>query len=516
MTAIAEPAGPSPQIGEARWLVRFVLLGFVVVKIAIHLPWLQEYGWHRDEMYFRSCGLRLDWGYADHAPFVPWIARFAEALGAGSLLALRLHATFASTAALFCVLLLARKLGGGVFALSLTGVAMLFSPVMLRTGTMFAIPSFEPLFWVGACLLLLRALDEDARDRHRLGPWLTLGAWLGLALLVKHTTLMLGFGFALGLLLTRYRSTLLTRGPWIALLVAIVVFSPNLIWQAANDWPTFDFASALRTRIAARISRGEFLAGQLLYQGPINLFVWLPGLLWVAFGAGGRFRIFAWTWATVLGVLVVLGGKIYYASPAYLVLFAAGGVACERWLSRRWPRVALAGIIGVTGAAMLPLTVPVLPIAKIDGYAAKATLGLVPNAHEVTGDWHDMLGWPEHARAVRRVWDALPPGERKQCLLGGSNYGNVGCLERFGDFPPQTRFFSNHLSWHFWGPPEGTWPTAIVLGGRRDRYLRWFEEVELVERSAGHEHGLARRIPIWLCRKPRGSLESLWPQRADL
>lgn len=56
------------------------LCGLALLKLLVHLPVLDRYGYHHDELYFLACGEHLSFGYVDHAPLVPWIARLADTL----------------------------------------------------------------------------------------------------------------------------------------------------------------------------------------------------------------------------------------------------------------------------------------------------------------------------------------------------------------------------------------------------------------------------------------------------
>ncbi len=89
------------------------------------------------------------------------------------------------------------------------------------------------LFTALAWLLFWRAV----RSGTRLVPWLLCGVGAGLALLSKfHAWVLLPplYGY---LLFSRERRALLARpGPWLAILVALAVLSPNLIWNARNHW----------------------------------------------------------------------------------------------------------------------------------------------------------------------------------------------------------------------------------------------------------------------------------------
>lgn len=68
------------------WPVLAVLLG---ARFLLYLLLGGRYGFHQDEMYFIDCGRHLAFGYVDHPPLVPWLARVATALFGNSLHGLR-------------------------------------------------------------------------------------------------------------------------------------------------------------------------------------------------------------------------------------------------------------------------------------------------------------------------------------------------------------------------------------------------------------------------------------------
>lgn len=97
------------------------------VELAVHVTLVSEYGYHGDELYFLDCGRHLAFGYVDHAPLVPWLARLSEALG-GGLFPLRLPAILAGAGTLFLSALLVHEWGGQWRAQMITLVAMLVAP----------------------------------------------------------------------------------------------------------------------------------------------------------------------------------------------------------------------------------------------------------------------------------------------------------------------------------------------------------------------------------------------------
>jgi 4-amino-4-deoxy-L-arabinose transferase-like glycosyltransferase len=308
-----------------------------LVEVLIHLPVLHRYGFHHDELYFIACGNHLSFGYVDHAPLVPWIARLATTLFGESVFGLRIFATLAGALTLFLVGVLVARLGGGRFAQLVACLAWLVAPVALRTGNMLSIPSFEPLFWVAGALVLVRMLQEDDR---RL--WPKLGLVVGAGLLNKHSMLFFAFGLAVATLATpALRKHLRTPWPWIGAAVALALFLPNIVWQIQNGWPTVGFLRHLNETVMAGISKVQFLLGQFLYLNPLAAFVWIWGLVYLFGKAGRPFRPLGWIWLSVFLLLLATDSKIYYLSPAYPPVIAAGGVAIEAWVAaaerrRRW------------------------------------------------------------------------------------------------------------------------------------------------------------------------------------
>ena len=100
---------------------------------------------------------------------------------------------------------------------------------------------FDWLFWsLGAYIVLLIVLAEqpDLRTRRL---WLLLGVILGLGLLNKIDMLWFGFSLLVGLLLTPQRIHLKTIWPYIAGIIALVIFSPYIVWNITHNFATLEF-----------------------------------------------------------------------------------------------------------------------------------------------------------------------------------------------------------------------------------------------------------------------------------
>ena len=482
-----------------------------LVKLLVHLPVLHRYGFHHDEFYFIACGRHPAFGYVDHAPLVPWIARVATTLFGESVFGLRIFATLAGALTIFLIGVLVARLGGGRFAQLLAGVAWFVAPVALRTGNMLAIPSFEPLFWVAGALVLVRILKED---NPRLWPWLGLVA--GAGLMNKHSMMFFGFGLAVATVATpQLRKHLRTPWPWIGGAVVLLVFLPNVIWQVQHGWPTAGFLRDLNENVMAGISKLQFVAGQLLYLNPFAAFVWIWGLVFLFSKAGKPWRPLGLIWIAVFLLLLATDSKIYYLSPAYPPIVAAGGTAIERWIAaagrrRRWEAVFVA--LPITGGFLFaPLALPYMSIQQTDRFVQTITFGAMGNVYELTGDLHGMFGWPERVEAVADVWAQIPTDERPRTVLFAAGYGIAGAIDFLGDKHGVPDTVSLAETYWMWGLPEGPIDTVIALGYSQETLERIFDNVEML-REVELENVNPGSTPfrIAICRNPKQPLPGLW------
>src|SRR5271170_575185 len=118
--------------------------------LAVHLWANAGYDYFVDELYFIVCGQHLAWGYVDQPPLAPLIARGARELFGDSLLGLRLVPAFAAAGLAALTTEAARRLGGGLFARWLAGLAVLAAPVLCADGLVLSADTLQPLAWLAA------------------------------------------------------------------------------------------------------------------------------------------------------------------------------------------------------------------------------------------------------------------------------------------------------------------------------------------------------------------------------
>ena len=502
MSDQAPPGSGATAVSGALPLV--VLL--VGAKVLLHLVLIERYGYHRDEFYFIQCGEYLAFGYVDHAPFVPWLARLAG-LFDHHIAALRMPSVLAGAVTVALTMRLSREWGGGLLARGVAGTAVLAAPAYLRMSKILCIPVFEPVWWTLAALLLSRsARDGDSRR------WALIGLVAGLGLLTKHTMLFWGAGVAVATIATpALRIQLKTRWPWLGAGIAALVFSPNVVWQLQNGWPTVDFMKEMRSGVLDAIPKPLFLGGQLIYMNPVALPLWLWGL-WTALRLKTHpARPFAILFLVVCSLLLLLGGKPYYLAPAFPPLFAAGGLALEGWARRRTARRISVYVAGL-GAVVLGIcaSLPIFDLRATERVIGKA-LGWVVPPIALTHDLRDEHGWKELTQAVEEAHGSMAPGSRAEVAILTGNYGEASALRFFGnDLPPAV---TGHMNYHLWGPPSVE-PKQLLLLGIRDSVLRELcVDAKIVARSAAtFAHPFEERLPVYHCASLKQPLSEYWPK----
>ena len=240
------------------------VLGVIAAAdVAVHLAVANRYGYWIDALYFIACGAHLDWGYVDHPPLIAAIAAAARALFGDSLVGLRLPAALAGGLLVFLTGWLARALGGGRPAQVVAALAALVAPVYLAFAAVLTMNGFEPLFWMGAAYFVIR-IAQGAPPRL----WLLVGVCLGVGLLNKHSTLFFAAALFAGMLLSPPRRLLASPWPWLGALLALAIALPNLLWEAAHDWPTVELLANARSYQHQPVTPLQFLVGQMQTADP--------------------------------------------------------------------------------------------------------------------------------------------------------------------------------------------------------------------------------------------------------
>ncbi|MFZ3216150.1 MAG: glycosyltransferase family 39 protein [Candidatus Acidiferrales bacterium] len=502
---------------DAAFRSRLMLLALACGRLFIQFAGINHYGFFRDELYYMACGEHLAWGYVDQPPLIAFVAWFARHVLGTSLFATRLLPALAGAAVVYVTGRVAAELGGGLLAQFLAAVSILFAPAFLAFDSFLSMNAFEPLFWVLCAWIAIRIV-RGASPRW----WLLFGAVAGLGLENKHSMLVFGFALVAGLLLAGQASPFRWKWIWFGGAVALVIFLPNLFWEARHGWPQIEVVRNAQHFKNEPIGPLQFLFEQVLFLGPLALPVWLTGLLWYFISPEGkRFRFLGCAYLLVLGVFMIFHGKSYYVLPVYPVLMAAGGVALAAFFAaprRRWLAFAFPAALAAAGLLTLPFGVPFLQVATFLRYS-----NWLGYAHSVRTErdataalpqlYADMFGWENMAAQIADVYHALPESEQAGCAILAGNYGEAGAIDRFGPALGLPKAISGHNSYYFWGPRQYSGACVILFGERAAEHSHLFAESQLVATITNPDAAIAERnVQVYVCHKPLAPLAVLWPQ----
>ncbi len=492
-----------PADSTLREALRLAVL-FAAVKLALQFAltlWTEHlgYSYFRDEFYYIACGRHLAWGYVDHGPIVALQARLGEVLFGDSVFAIRVLSACAGAATVFLTGVLAWALGGRRPGQALGMFGLIVCPQYIGTDGFLSMNSFEPVFWMGCVLALIRML----RGYSQRFWWLVFGVSAGVGLLNKPSMTFFLLAVALGLLLTAQRGVLGSR--WAAAGLALMLLIPlhNVLWQVHNHWPTLEF---LRNGQSGHknivLNPFQFFLAQFNNMQPVNALLWIPGVVGLLRAKSIRDgRWLGLTYLFFFAIMVVLHAKDYYLAAIYPVYFAAGGIAWERRFSRsrgvqRNRIVAFPvfeAVLLVTSLILLPMSSPVLQPAAWVRYTTALHLHGDKMETAATGPlpqfYADRFGWEQEASVVWKTFRSLSPQDQRRVCIFGSNYGEAGALdflrrgpdaERGARLPPA---MSGQNNYWLWGT-HGCDPDVViaVIGDTPEEVSQKYRSVEIVGR----------------------------------
>ena len=393
-----------PQHRLVRFVAAIILLTFLL-RVALSAM----LGLGIDESYMVAVGRQLHLGYFDHPPLGWWLAWGASHLfqtEAPLVVRLPFIALFAvSTWLLFGLTARLFSRRAGLWAVAAFNLA----PVFGVTSASWVLPD-GPL--IASLLGFLACLAEATRPNQR-APWawwLSAGACGGLALLSKYSAVLVLAGAAAALLSHPHqRRWLRLPQPWFALLLAGVLFLPEIVWNAEHQWCSIAFQG------------GRALGHK-----------WHPFAPFVVLG-GEALYLLPWLWLPLVAVLVGtlrLGPRHWpswllacCATPA-VVLFAIVGIWSDKPVLFHWAVPGYLALFPLLGAALARWSLVHGRMLRLAGLASAGLIlaGLAVVASEVRWDWlpsvgeNFALGADPDLAAVD--WTSLVPEMRSRGWIG--------------------------------------------------------------------------------------------------
>jgi hypothetical protein len=459
----------------------FILLKFTIQYFAID----PGYELHRDEYLYLDLGQHLDWGYSSVPPVTAWIS-YLILLSGKSVLIIKFIPALFGVLTMVVVWKTIEELKGNLFALISGSTCVLFS-VLIRINTLYQPNSLDFLLWTGLFLTIIRFIDSGNNK------WLYLGSIIfAIGFLNKYNIIFLILGLLPALLLSPYRKVFINKHLYLAMLLALIIVSPNIIWQYKNDFPVFHHLKTLSDTQLVNISRIDFLKEQLLlFFGA--LIVIIPGFVsFFVYSPFRKYQFLFWTYIFTISIFTFFRAKSYYAIGLYPVLFAFGSVYLEKLLANGRLRYIRPLAVLMPVIIMLPLfrfILPVLSPEKImENTGIFKKIGLLRwedgKDHALPQDFADMLGWRELADIVDIAFESVP--DKMNTLIYCDNYGQAGAINYYS-MQKYTQAVSMNADYINWFPLDKMEINNVILvkentdaDKNREKEMPFFNKITLM------------------------------------
>ena len=401
----------------------------ITYSVFLRLFYLQSPELFYEEAYYWNYAKHLDIGYLDHPPMVAWIIGLFTRLIGDNEFAVR----FGAFACWFITAYFSFRLTcevHGRFNASQAVLLISILPVYFAVGWVMTPDAPLVACWAAALYYFHQALIHDRRT-----AWIGIGVSIGLGMLSKYTIILLGPAALLFILVDRYsRKWIFRPEPYLAIIIAIVIFSPVIIWNAGHEWVSFSYQSRDRVTDQFEFSLPYFISSIILILTPTGFLSVIAILLYrktAIFGndatageaiyktANRSHSLLLTLTLAPAAVFLVLSlfreTKFHWTAPCWLGIVPYMALIVNRssqssgrklleWSRRAWPATLVICLI-CYGAALhyLSLGFPGIPYSQ--------------NLY--------LLGWPGFGREIQALAEQIERETNEKILVVGMDRNRI-------------------------------------------------------------------------------------------
>jgi len=406
----------------------FILLVFIFAKFVLQYSLVSpEYELHRDEFLHLDQAHHLAWGYLSVPPVTSWISSVILFLG-GTVFWIRFFpALFGALTILVCWKVI-EELKGNLFALILGSTCLLFS-VLLRLNILYHPNSLDVLSWTAFFYVVIKYINSENPK------WFYIGAIVfAIGFLNKYNLVFLLIGLVPAILLSEQRKIFVRKDFYLAVLLGIMIISPNLLWQFNNNWPVFHHLKELADTQLVNVNRLDFIKEQLLYFFGSLIVILVSFYALLFYSPFKKYSFFFWSFCLILTVYTILRAKSYYAIGLYPVYISFGSVYFGDLLKSRLKIILQLVLLAIPILVIIPIFNIIFPVTSpefiVKHPGPYRALGMLRwedgREHPLPQDFADMLGWKELAQKIDVIYSNLP--DKSNTLILCDNYGQAGAF----------------------------------------------------------------------------------------
>lgn len=457
------------------WLGLGVALGACV--FALRLVFLGSMDVMPQEAYYWNYAQHLSPGYLDHPPLVAATIYVSEIIFGHNAWGTRFGAFIYGLIFIFIFYRYARLQLEHNCAVFASVLALLLPYFFMGSGFLITPDASLSMAWVMALYFFYRALLKEEAN-----AWYGVGFAMGLGMLSKYTIALLAPAALLFILLDpRARRQLLRKEPYLSVIIAAVVFSPVIYWNATHNWASFAFQAVGRFADVPDIYLGKMFKNILALVTPLPLLA-LPYLFITNPVREGealqspfnpRLRLFIGSFLLVPMSVFLWNAlenepRYNWTGPLWISLLPMLAWLIMNAGKLRWV---------VLGALLQRLTAPIffLLIGAYAVFLQLLSVGL-PAVDFPSGATR-LLGWPEASRNLLTIQKQLSENNNPIVVVGMDKYFIASKLAYFGtqEFlgDGQTlRVTGSHLlgrnslMFNYWNPAEEFRGANVIMLSR--------------------------------------------------